>query len=95
MRLLARKLTSTTGQLKVELLYQTSSGGTKVSLGGMLAHSAKENYSDWKPSTILKLTSALPISSLGGTATVQLRLSADQGGDWVADDIYIDPRRLY
>jgi len=93
LRLVGKKLNANvTGQLKVEILYKTSSGDTKVSLAGQMAHGSKENYSDWKPSNILKLTTALPISSLGGTATVQLRVSADKGGDWLIDDVFVDPR---
>lgn len=92
LRLVAKKLDPrVTGQLKVEILY-ASSGGTKVSLAGMLAHGSKESYSDWKPSNVLKLTTALPISSLGGVATVQLRVTADKGGDWQLDDVFVDPR---
>jgi hypothetical protein len=34
-----------------------------------------------------------PIStSRDGTMSVQIRLTADKGGEWLADDIYIDPR---
>lgn len=93
LRLFGKKLTSTTGQLKVEILYRASNGDTKVSLAGMLAHGAKENYSSWKPSNILKLGTALPMStSADGTMSVQLRVTADKGGDWLVDDIYADPR---
>jgi hypothetical protein len=92
LRLLGRKLDpKTTGQLKAEILYRTADGGTKVSLAGMLAHGAKENFSGWKPSNVLKLGTALPLSSLGGSTTVQLRVSADKGGDWLIDDVYADP----
>jgi hypothetical protein len=92
LRLFGRKLDpKITGQLKVEILYRTADGGTKVSLAGMLAHGSKEDYSSWRPSNILKLGTALPLSSLGGSATVQLRVTADKGGDWLIDDVYADP----
>ena len=93
LRLMAKKLTTTTGQLKVELLYRTANGDTKTALAGLIAHGAKGDYaSTWKPSAELKLTTALPISTSPGTMSVQIRLTADKGGDWLADDIYIDPR---
>lgn len=92
--LMAQKPTTTTGQLKVELLYRTASGDTKTALAGLIANGAKGDFaSTWKPSAALKLTTALPIStSPDGTMIVQIRLTADKGGDWLADDIYIDPR---
>jgi hypothetical protein len=74
----------------------TRAGGTtKTALAGFVANSATggDYASAWKPSTPLKLTTALPISiSATGTMSVQLRITADTGGDWLADDIYIDPR---
>jgi hypothetical protein len=92
LRLFGKKLTTTNGTLKVEILYKNSSGSSKVAQAGTLSHSSSNSYSDWKPSNILKLGTALPIPT-GGTLNVQLRTTADRNGDWLVDDIYADPKR--
>jgi hypothetical protein len=92
LRLFARKLNpAKNGRLKVEILYNDSSGNPKAAVAGSLANGAKMEYASWQPSGLLKLNTALPMSKRG-TATVQVRITADTGGDWLVDDVYADPR---
>ena len=91
LRLFAKKVDKTKGGLKVEILYTGVAGTPKVAPAGTVANGAKLEFADWKPSGLLKLSTVLPLSK-GGTASVQLRITADSGGDWSIDDVYADPR---
>jgi hypothetical protein len=91
LRFVARKATSVSGQLKVELLYADPAGNYKPVPAGTLANGTANEYGAWKPTPVLKLYTALPMAVSQGT-TVKLRLTADKGGDWLADDVYVDPR---
>jgi hypothetical protein len=91
LRFVARKATSVSGQLKVELLYADPAGNYKPVPAGALTSGTANEYGTWKPTPILKLYTALPMAVSQGT-TVKVRLTADKGGDWVADDVYVDPR---
>jgi hypothetical protein len=88
LRFLARTLNASSGFLKVELLYADPAGNFKPVPAGTLTSSG---YGGWKPTPSLKLYTALPMAVSQGT-TVKLRLTADKAGDWLADDIYVDPR---
>ena len=91
LRLFAKKVNKTKGGLKVELLYTNAAGTPKVANAGTVTNSAKQEFADWKPSGLLKLSTVLPLSK-NGTASVRLRITADSGGDWSIDDVYADPR---
>jgi hypothetical protein len=91
LRFVARKATAFSGQLKVELLYADPAGNYKPVPAGTLTNGTAGEYGAWKPTPVLKLYTALPMAVSNGT-TVKLRLTADKGGDWLADDVYVDPR---
>jgi hypothetical protein len=92
LRFFARKLNpSKSGHLKVEILYEDTSGAQKVASAGTLTNGGRMEYGTWQPSDMLRLSTALPMSKRG-TASVQVRLTADTGGDWLVDDVYADPR---
>jgi hypothetical protein len=92
LRLFARKLTpAKSGHLKVEILYKDTSGNAKVASAGTLANGGRMEYGAWEPSDLLKLSTVIPTTKRG-TATVQVRLTADTGGDWLVDDVYAGPR---
>jgi hypothetical protein len=91
LRFVARKATSASGQLKVELLYADPAGNYRPVPAGTLTSGTGNTYGAWKPTPVLKLYTALPMAVSKGT-TVKLRLTADKGGDWLADDVYVDPR---
>jgi hypothetical protein len=92
-RLFATKLTGAKGQLRVDMVFTDSSGRTKVAPAGKLS-SGKGEYGDWQPTPVLKLGRGLPLSkSPGGTMSIRLRFTADRGGAWAVDDIYLDPYR--
>jgi hypothetical protein len=92
LRLFAKKVNAPRGgHLRVELLYKDSTGNSKNASAGALSNGGKQEFRDWAPSSLLKLSTALPMSKLG-TATVQLRITSDNGGDWLVDDVYADPR---
>ena len=92
LRLFARKPAGSGGVLKVEILYPNGSS-TNVKKAGMLENGKNDAYADWKLSPPLDLAIALPFSSSTQTMQVRLRVSADQGGDWVVDDVFYDPYR--
>jgi hypothetical protein len=92
LRLFARKLNpAKSGHLKVEVLYSDSSGNQKVATAGTLSNGGKADFASWQPSGLLKLSTVIPTTKKG-TASVQVRLTADTGGDWLVDDVYADPR---
>jgi hypothetical protein len=92
LRFFARKLNPAKGgHLKVEILYKDTSGTLRGAVAGTLTNGGRMEYASWQPSGLLKLSSVLPMSRLG-TASVQVRLTADTGGDWLVDDVYADPR---
>src|SRR5205085_8679141 len=92
LRLFARKLNpSKSGHLKVEVLYTDSSGNEKAATAGTLSNGGRMEYGTWQPSGLLKLSTVIPTTKRG-TASVQVRLTADTGGDWLVDDVYADPR---
>ena len=92
LRFFTRKLNpAKSGHLKVEILYKDTSGAQKVASAGTLTNGGRMEYGSWQPSDMLRLSTALPMSKRG-TATVQVRLTADTGGDWLVDDVYADPR---
>jgi hypothetical protein len=91
LRFVARKPTATSGQLKVELLYADPAGNFRPVPAGTLTSGSVNAYAAWKPTPNLELYTALPMAVSQGT-TVKLRLTADKGGDWLADDVFVDPR---
>jgi hypothetical protein len=92
LRFFARKPNAAkSGHLKVEILYTDTSGNPKVAGAGTLSNGGKMEYGTWQPSGLLKLSTVIPTTKRG-TATVQVRLTADTGGDWLVDDVYADPR---
>jgi hypothetical protein len=92
LRLFGKKVNAAKGgHLKVELLYKDASGNARSATAGTLDTNSKQAFADWNPSGLLKLSTALPMSKLG-TASVQVRITADSGGDWSIDDVYADPR---
>jgi hypothetical protein len=91
LRFVARKATSASGQLKVELLYADPAGNYKPVPAGTPTNGSANEFGAWKPTPVLKLYTALPKAVSSGT-TVKLRLTADKGGAWLADDIFVDPR---
>jgi hypothetical protein len=92
LRFFARKLNpAKSGHLKVEILYKDTSGNAKVASAGTLTNGGRMEYGAWEPSDLLKLSTVIPTTKRG-TATVQVRITADTGGDWLVDDVYADPR---
>ncbi len=89
LRLFARQVTGSPGQLKVEIIYS----GNKVKKAGLFANNGQ--YAVWAPSPVLPLADELPSNLMAlGATDVQLRITADSGGTWEVDDVYIDPRAL-
>lgn len=85
MRLVARKLSGSGGSLKVELL---TSAATRSA--GSIANTGQ--YLTWRPTPVLNLATLLSLTGTA-TATVRLRLTADSGGPWGVDDVFLDPYR--
>ena len=86
MRMFLRQAAGTSS-LRVEVLYDAG----KVKKPGMIRNYS-DTYAQWSPSPVLKLADQLP-TSLTSTY-VQLKITADSGGTWEVDDVYIDPRAL-
>ena len=85
MRMFLRQAAGTSN-IRVEVLYD----GGKAKKPGMIRNTGA--YAQWSPSPVLKLADQLP-SNLT-SAYVQLQITADSGGTWEVDDVYIDPRAL-
>ena len=73
--------------IRVEVLY----GAEKSKMPGMIRNNSGI-YAEWSPSPVLKLSDLLP-SNVASTY-VQLQITAESGGTWEVDDVYIDPRAL-
>jgi hypothetical protein len=92
LRLFGKKVNAAkSGHLRVDVLYNDASGNPKVANAGSLDAGPKQEFADWRPSGLLKLNTALPMSRRG-TASVQVRFTADSGGEWSVDDVFADPR---
>ena len=97
LRLVAKKA-AVKGRIKVEVLYTDETGEAKAKdLGAVTQGGSNANgdYTDWAPSPVLKLSTALPLPKFAsGTMNVRLRLSADsEPGAWQVDDVFVDPYR--
>ena len=89
MRLIAKKIDPTViGQIKVEVLYKTSTGATGVANAGNVSQGGANGYPTWQPSNSLAIASL----KVTGAYSAQIRLTADNGGAWQVDDVYVDPR---
>ncbi len=69
----------------VSVIYATSSGTVTIPVGTAATDTS------WQPSELMVTGSAVPGALNGGTANVQLRFTAVDGGVHV-DDAYIDPK---
>lgn len=77
------------GTLKAEVIVHASDGSTWPVWVGSLGGSAS-----WSLSPVLWLPKDYVALLFGGTSVnVALRLTAD-GGDWLVDDVYVDPFKL-
>jgi len=90
-RFFARRTSGTWGVLNVKLRWKAADGRTRELFVGS---PAGDPYKSWRPTDVFVLGSAIPLAELGGTATVELSFEPEKGGgDWLIDDVYIDPYR--
>uniref|UniRef100_UPI0035630337 hypothetical protein n=1 Tax=Paraconexibacter sp. TaxID=2949640 RepID=UPI0035630337 len=74
--------------LRIEALWDDENGSNTA----LLATENSKKFKDWKPSNKIPLGSELPLKT-GQPLHVRLKFSlGDSDGDWLVDDVYIDPR---
>ena len=92
-RFFAFKKGGSSGALNVRLRYVTSSGATGTK---DVTTFAGKSFGSWKLGPVLPLATALPLQ-LGETAQVRLVFdfpdSPSARGQWLIDEVYIDPYR--
>jgi hypothetical protein len=87
-RFFARRTTGTWGNLNVRLRWKEASGATNETTVGSLGAAT----TSWQVSPKLALATVLPLWNAGMTASVQIVFEPERfGGDWVVDDVYVDP----
>jgi hypothetical protein len=87
-RFFARRTSGTWGVLNVKLRYKGADGSTNVTTVG----SVSAGDTVWHPTAPLALSTVLGLWNGDQSASVQIVLDPeDYGGDWVVDDVYIDP----
>lgn len=90
LRLTARQLSGRGSALKVEILY----GPTKSPTAALAGYVQGDGTTGWRVSAPLRMATALPLNtSVDGTMSVRLRVSADLNGSWAVDDVFVDPLR--
>jgi hypothetical protein len=89
LRLFARNSGSSSSRLKVEALYPALIGGVQAASLGELSGGAS-----WQPTPSLQLTvtNLLATLSLDQTAIAYRFTPQGTGGQWLIDDVYLDPR---
>ena len=88
-RLFARKTTSDSGYIKVEVIVRSALGGVLAILdGGIISAEA-----DWQPSPRIALLTC-NVTNLVGTEAVSFRFKAI-GAGFRIDDVYLDPWKSY
>ncbi len=90
-RFFARRANGSWGVLNVKLRWTTRGGKTVETMSGS---PAGDTYRVWQPSHSMALGTALPLWRADDTLKVRLVFDPeDWGGDWLIDDVYIDPYR--
>jgi hypothetical protein len=90
-RFFARRANGTWGVLYAWVRWTDDDGRVREMMSGS---PSGDVFRWWTPSNPLVLGSALPLAEHGGTMQVQLVFDPDNwGGDWLIDDVYIDPYR--
>jgi hypothetical protein len=95
-RFFARRASGTWGVLNAKLRWTDEYGITYETLVGAPSGGLYigDPYKSWRASPVLPLASALPLWQNGTSLSVRLVFAADGGGgDWLIDDVYIDPYR--
>lgn len=90
-RFFARRVNGSWGVLNVKLRWTSPGGRTGETMSGAPSGDVHEV---WRPSDSMALGTALPLWRADDT--LQVRLVFDPmsaGGDWLIDDVYIDPYR--
>ena len=89
LRLFVKNTGSTSSRLRVEVLYPALLGGVQLAHLGDLS-----GASTWQPSPTLSLgaTNLLATVSLQQTAIAYRFTPEGTGGQWLIDDVYVDPR---
>ena len=90
-RFFARRVTGSWGVLNVKLRWTTPGGREVETMSGA---PSGDGYTVWQPSHPMALGTALPLWRRDDTLNVRLVFDPeDWGGDWLIDDVYIDPYR--